>query len=130
MPRTEFQNVKDFTNILGIQNKTDGTLFLYKKPITSECVALKPDGYYFKDGVTFILDAKAENKNFSGQLEDYMKLEPNKNFIGFKYSFNQFKCFVKGKLIESERELKNYKILTRWKKLANLKNFLRKKLSN
>ena len=36
-------------------------------------MSLKPDGYYYQDGVTFILDAKSSNQNFSGQLEDYLK---------------------------------------------------------
>ena len=34
-----------------------------------------------------------------------MNLERNENFIGFQYNYNQFKCFVKGKLIESEKEI-------------------------
>lgn len=106
MCKTEFENVRNFTKILGLENKTDGTLFLYKKPNNSEYTSLKPDGYYFLDGVTFILDAKAENKPFTGQLNDYMKLESNDNFIGFQYNFKQFKCFVKGKLIETEKEIR------------------------
>lgn len=106
MYKTEFENVRNFTKILGLENKTDGTLFLYKKPNNSEYTSLKPDGYYFLDGVTFILDAKAENKPFTGQLNDYMKLESNDNFIGFQYNFKQFKCFVKGKLIETEKEIR------------------------
>ena len=46
----------------------------------------KPSYFYFR--------CKSWEKNFSGQLEDYMQLEPNKNFIGFKYNFDQFKCYV------------------------------------
>jgi hypothetical protein len=48
MRKFVFQNVKDFTSDLELENKTDGTLFLYKKTNADECVALKHDGYYFK----------------------------------------------------------------------------------
>ena len=85
--KSEFEIVREFTRILGLENRTDGSLFIYKKPSNrkSEYVACKPDGYYYFDGVTFILDAKAENESFDNQLVDYMKLEQNKNFIGFMY---------------------------------------------
>ena len=53
------------------------------------------------------MDAKAEGKPFIGQLEDYMKLEKNPNFIGFKYNGVNFECYVKGILQKSESELKD-----------------------
>ena len=59
-------------------------------------IAKKPDGYYYFERITFILDAKAEGKPFIGQLEDYMKLEKNPNFIGFKYNSIDFECYVRG----------------------------------
>lgn len=107
--KSEFEIVREFTRILGLENRTDGSLFIYKKPSNrkSEYVACKPDGYYYFDGVTFILDAKAENESFDNQLVDYMKLEQNKNFIGFMYNGSVFKCFVKGKLIENETKIHN-----------------------
>ena len=66
-------------------------------------MSLKPDGYYFKDGVTFILDAKRKNKQFIGQLEDYLTLEKNPNNVGFKYNGNDFSCYINGKLNVSEK---------------------------
>ena len=70
-------------------------------------IAKKPDGYYYFEGITFILDAKAEGKPFIGQLEDYMKLEKNPNFIGFKYNGVDFECYVRGVLQKNETELKD-----------------------
>ena len=71
--KSEYEIVKEFTNILGLENQTDGTIFIYKKTNKNGKMSLKPDGYYYQDGVTFILDAKSSNQNFSGQLEDYLK---------------------------------------------------------
>ncbi|AGR41204.1 N-6 DNA methylase [Spiroplasma taiwanense] len=110
MKKTEFENVKYFNKIIGIENKTDGTLFIYPTPKDKklgEKISRKPDGYYYMDGVTFILDAKAEGNEFSGQLEDYLKLEQNKNNVGFKYSGIFFQCFINGVLMEEEIEPKN-----------------------
>ncbi len=45
-----------------------------------------PMAIIFYDGITFILDAKAPNEKFTGQLKDYMELESNENFIGFEYN--------------------------------------------
>ena len=98
----EFQIVREFTKMLGLENQTDGTIFIYKKPNNENKMSLKPDGYYYKDGVTFILDAKAYNKNFSGQLEDYLQLEQNPNNIGFKYNGKIFQCYVNKKLMIDE----------------------------
>ena len=70
--------VANFTHILGLPNKTDGTLYIYNG---EKGTAKKPDGYYYFEGITFILDAKAQGKAFTGQLEDYMKLESNENFM-------------------------------------------------
>lgn len=98
----EFQIVTEFTKMLGLENQTDGTIFIYKKPNNENKMSLKPDGYYYKDGVTFILDAKAYNKNFSGQLEDYLQLEQNPNNIGFKYNGKIFQCYVNKKLMIDE----------------------------
>ncbi|MGL5591133.1 MAG: N-6 DNA methylase [Mycoplasmoidaceae bacterium] len=105
--QNEYTNVKIFESILGLPNKTDGTLFIYKRP-KNEPKALKPDGYFFADGVTFILDAKAQGKKFSGQLEDYLLLEKNKNKIGFKYSFDKFECWINDKKQIDEVNLQNY----------------------
>lgn len=109
MYKTEFEIVNEFTNKLELKNKTDGTLFIYKKPNKNHSMSLKPDGYYYLDGVTFILDAKAEGKEFEGQLEDYMKLEKNPNFIGFKYNGKNFECYVQGKLVKEETKIKTAK---------------------
>lgn len=109
MYKTEFEIVNEFTNKLELKNKTDGTLFIYKKPNKNHSMSLKPDGYYYLDGVTFILDAKAEGKEFEGQLEDYMKLEKNPNFIGFKYNGKSFECYVQGKLVKEETKIKTAK---------------------
>ncbi len=100
--KSEFEIVKEFTKILGLENQTDGTLFIYKKPNINETVSLKPDGYYYQDGVTFILDAKGYNDSFTGQLEDYLKLEKNPNNIGFKYNGKTFECYINGKLVKEE----------------------------
>lgn len=80
MAKSEFEVVAEFSHILGLPNKTDGTLFIYKTSYKGR--STKPDGYYYYEGITFILDAKAEGKKFSGQLEDYMELEANESFIG------------------------------------------------
>ncbi|MDC4182555.1 N-6 DNA methylase [Mycoplasma bradburyae] len=109
MQKTEFEIVNEFTNKLGLKNKTDGTLFIYKKPNKAHSLSLKPDGYYYLDGVTFILDAKAEGKSFEGQLEDYMKLEKNPNFIGFKYNGKSFECYIQGKLAKDETTIRTAK---------------------
>lgn len=81
-------------------NKTDGSLFIYKS--TNKGQSTKPDGYYFYEGITFILDAKSPYANFSGQIFDYMKLESNENFIGFEYNQKELHCYVNGKLQEDE----------------------------
>ena len=96
---SEKEVVANFTHILGLPNKTDGTLYIYK---ATKGTATKPDGYYYYEGITFILDAKAQGKAFAGQLEDYMKLESNENFIGFKYNGKDFECYVKGVLKKDE----------------------------
>lgn len=104
----EFDIVKKFSRTLDLENKTDGTIYIYISD--RKGLATKPDGYYFADGVTFILSAKSPSKNFKdNQLKDYMNLEQNENFVGFNYSGNKFECYVNGKLIESEVEPKNYK---------------------
>lgn len=105
---SEFDVVTNFTRIIGLPNKTNGSLWIYKKP-KNESWATKPDGYYYCEGVTFILDAKAKNKKSIGQLEDYMNLEKNPNYVGFFYSPNEFKCYICGKYLESEKEPKNYR---------------------
>lgn len=91
--------VASFTHILNLPNKTDGTLHKYKP---QKGIATKPDGYYYYEGITFILDAKAPNQAFTGQLESYMKLESNDNFIGFKYNGKAFECYVRGVLQKDE----------------------------
>lgn len=100
MKKSEFEIVKEFTHILGLPNRTDGSLFIYNSKNKGQ--AKKPDGYYYYEGITFILDAKAEGKPFLNQLEDYMKLETNKNFIGFKYNGINFECYINGVLNEKE----------------------------
>lgn len=92
--------MQEFTHKLGLQNKTDGSLFIYHSKDKGE--ATKPDGYYFYEGITFILDAKSPNVKFNGQLFDYMKLESNENFIGFEYNKKEFRCYVNGKLQDDE----------------------------
>ena len=101
---SENEVVKIFSNILDLPNKTDGTLHIYP---AEKGKATKPDGYYYFEGITFILDAKAQGKAFTGQLEDYMRAEKNDNYIGFKYNKDTFLCYVKGKLVEEEIEIKN-----------------------
>lgn len=105
MKKSEFEIVKEFSLILGLQNQTDGSLFIYKNK-NNIGMSKKPDGYYYLDGVTFILDAKSEGQHFTGQLEDYMKQESNPNFIGFKYNGINFECYVKGKLVINEKDIK------------------------
>lgn len=104
--KSEFEIVKEFTKILGLENQTDGTLFIYKSK--EKGMALKPDGYYYACGVTFILDAKSYNQFFKGQLEDYMILEQNENFVGFKYNGKNFECYINGKINKNEIEPKNF----------------------
>ncbi len=104
LPDTEYEIVSVFTHILGLPNKTDGTLHIYQN---QKGISTKPDGYYYFEGITFILDAKAKGKKFTGQLEDYMKLESNENFIGFKYNGELFECYVKGVLKKEETQLQN-----------------------
>lgn len=106
MKKSEFEIVKQFSQILGLQNQTDGSLFIYKKN-SKEAMSLKPDGYYYKNGITFILDAKAEGGNFTGQLNDYLQLEKNPNNVGFKYNGKHFECWIKGKFQEEEKNLQN-----------------------
>ncbi|EMF9851503.1 hypothetical protein V3Y64_000512 [Campylobacter upsaliensis] len=47
---SEFEVVRAFSHILGLPNKTDGSLFIYKG---EKGKSKKPDGYYFYDGITF-----------------------------------------------------------------------------
>ncbi len=96
----EFDIVLEFTHKLGLPNKTDGSLFIYKS--TNKGQSTKPDGYYFYEGITFILDVKSPHAKFSGQIFDYMKLESNENFIGFEYNQKELHCYVNGKLQEDE----------------------------
>jgi hypothetical protein len=124
----EFEIVKKFTKILGLDNKTDGSLYFYKSKTRDP---KKPDGYYVKDGVRFLLDAKAPNKKFENQLESYMKYESqlDDNFIGFKYDGNKFECYIKGKLKIDENIPQNadyyiskykFKISTQTEIVANI----------
>lgn len=48
LSKSEYEIVKEFTQILGLENQTDGTLFIYKKPNINKTVSLKPDGYYYQ----------------------------------------------------------------------------------
>lgn len=105
--KSEFQIVEEFSAKLGLKNQTDGSLFIYKKDIQSVKQSTKPDGYYYYDGITFILDAKSEDGKFTGQLDDYMKLESNTNFIGFAYNGVDFKCYINGKFKPDEKELQD-----------------------
>ena len=102
--KSEFEIVREFTNALGLKNQTDGTLFIYKP---KKGISTKPDGYYYYEGITFILDAKEFDGKFIGQLEDYMSLENNENYIGFKYNGVIFECYVKGKLETTEISVQN-----------------------
>ncbi len=105
--KSEFEIVKEFSAKLGLKNQTDGSLFIYKKSKNGIQEATKPDGYYYYEGITFILDAKSENGKFTGQLADYMKLESNVNFVGFAYNGVDFKCYINGKLEDNEKELQD-----------------------
>ncbi|VEU77798.1 HsdM family class I SAM-dependent methyltransferase [Mycoplasmopsis columbinasalis] len=134
--KSEFEIVSEFTNALGLRNQTDGTLHLYHKRDAKVHQATKPDGYYYYDGITFILDAKAENAPFTGQLFDYMQLEQNENFIGFMYNGATLKVYVNGVLQLDEttvhdkfyykqkyfpQKINNFKIINEQAhKLANL----------
>lgn len=102
--KSEFEIVSEFTHALGLPNKTDGSLFIYK---ATKGTSTKPDGYYYYEGITFILDAKEEGGAFEGQLEDYMSLESNDNYIGFKYNGVIFECYIKGKLEKTETKIQN-----------------------
>lgn len=104
--KSELDIVSEFSAKLGLKNQTDGTLFIYKKDKDLK-QSIKPDGYYYYEGITFILDAKAWGKKFNGQLEHYMRLESNANFVGFAYNGKIFKCYVNGKLKPDEKELQN-----------------------
>ena len=84
--RHEFNIIQKFENILGLKSVTDGTIVFYHGD-KAKGKPNKPDGYYLLDGVVFILDAKAENKKFSGQLESYLQLDPHENKVGFKYNY-------------------------------------------
>ena len=113
--KLEFEIVREFTHKLGLENQTDGSLFIYntkngelrEREREDKPIAKKPDGYYYFEGITFILDAKKEGGEFIGQLEDYMKLEKNPNFIGFKYNGVIFECYVRGVLQKGEVELQD-----------------------
>lgn len=102
----EFDVVKEFTHKLGLPNKTDGSLFIYKSD-GGGAKSTKPDGYYFYEGITFILDAKSPNKNFTGQLFDYMELESNDNYVGFEYNKKEFRCYINGKFQADELVLQD-----------------------
>ncbi len=102
--RSECDIVREFTHKLGLPNRTDGSLFIYKG---KKGQSTKPDGYYFYEGITFILDAKSQGTRFSGQLKDYMKLESNANFIGFEYNGVDFRCYVGGKIQQDELSLQD-----------------------
>jgi hypothetical protein len=86
MPRkNEFKIVKEVTDKLGLENKTDGTIVRYKKVKYT-----KPDGIYEYKDIIIVLDAKSEGSKFIGQLESYLpaekKLNPNKQIFGIKYN--------------------------------------------
>lgn len=101
---SEFNIVREFTHKLGLPNRTDGSLFIYKG---NKGQSTKPDGYYFYEGITFILDAKSQGTRFSGQIKDYMRLESNANFIGFEYNGVDFRCYVGGKIQQDELSLQD-----------------------
>lgn len=103
--KSEFEVVDIFSHLLGLKNKTDGSLFIYKPQNKGD--STKPDGLYYYDGITFILDAKAEGEKFIGQLEDYMRLENNPNYIGFKYNGIDFECYVQGRYIKEETQIRD-----------------------
>ncbi|MGZ9413229.1 HsdM family class I SAM-dependent methyltransferase [Mycoplasma sp. Z386] len=112
MRKTEFYIIDKFSKELGLINRTDGTIPFYKKT-SKEYQATKPDGYYFYDGVIFILDAKAENKPFKGQLKDYMTLDKHKNIIGFEFNGTELNVYLKTKAnefkhLKDEIRIKNY----------------------
>lgn len=107
MAKNEFNIVDEFSAKLGLKNQTDGSLFIYKKDKKDTKQSTKPDGYYYYEGITFILDAKAENKKLTGQLNDYMELESNINFVGFAYNGVDFKCYINGKFKDDEKELQD-----------------------
>ncbi len=87
MPKkTEFQIVKEVTDKLGLENKTDGSIVRYNKKYHHR----KPDGLYEYKDIVIVLDAKAEGEKFIGQLEDYLPAEkekqPKKHVFGIKYN--------------------------------------------
>lgn len=112
MAKAEFQIVEEFSNELGLKNQTDGSIPIYKKTKQGEYQATKPDGYYFFDGVIFILDAKAEGKQFAGQINDYLYLEKHQNTIGFEYNGITLNVYIKDgtnkKLLINEKKLQHY----------------------
>ncbi len=67
----EYEIVTEFTKIINLPNKTDGTIFIYKSD--EKGVSKKPDGYCFANGVTFILNAKVPRRRFD--LMDNLKVE-------------------------------------------------------
>ncbi|WP_462088143.1 HsdM family class I SAM-dependent methyltransferase [Mesomycoplasma hyopneumoniae] len=113
MLKSEFKVVEKFSSILGLKNQTDGSVPLYKKD-KNGYQATKPDGYYFYDGVIFILDAKKENAKFQNQLFDYMELEKHQDIIGFQYNGKDLNVYVRNgkkgkfKLLHEEKELQNH----------------------
>ncbi|WP_404913682.1 N-6 DNA methylase [Mesomycoplasma hyopneumoniae] len=113
MLKSEFKVVEKFSSILGLKNQTDGSVPLYKKD-KNGYQATKPDGYYFYDGVIFILDAKEENAKFQNQLFDYMELEKHQDIIGFQYNGKDLNVYVRNgkkgkfKLLQEEKELQNH----------------------
>lgn len=96
--KSEFEIVKEVTLKIGLENKTDGSLVRYSVDDVPDIIARKPDGVYEHENVIIILDAKAEGKNFSGQLEDYLiaerKINPMKDIIGIKYNGIVAEIFV------------------------------------
>lgn len=86
--KSEYEIVKEVTELINLPNKTDGSLVRYKGIEGIRCK--KPDGIYEIDNLVIILDAKAEGKKFSGQIKDYMRgekiINPQKNIIGIQYN--------------------------------------------
>lgn len=62
---SEKEVVNNFTHILGLPNKTDGTLYIYK---AKKGTATKPDRYYYYEGITFILDEQKCSQAISVDL--------------------------------------------------------------
>jgi hypothetical protein len=82
---SEFAIVKEVSDKLGLENKTDGTIVRYKNAAYT-----KPDGIYEYKDIIIILDAKSEGSKFVDQLESYLpaekKLNPKKQVFGIKYN--------------------------------------------